>query len=351
MSNGGGEKTEQPTPKRLRDARQKGQIAKSNEVVSAAMIIGLFVYLWTNSDKIIEQMKGLIIASTVFDYQNFSFELERISSDLFMLAVHIMSPILVVGIVLAVASNYFQVGALFTTETIKPSLGKLNPGKKLKQMFSKKNLFEFLKSFGKVIFLSILIYMVIKNNLGLLMQLPHCNIDCIIPVLGKLLKQLIIYAAIAFIIIAAMDFTFQKLQHIKELMMSKEEVKREYKEMEGNPEIKSRRRSMHHELLNSQMETEVKRSSVIVTNPTRIAVGLYYDDEETALPIVTVKGENLRAEQIIKIAKREGVPIMENVPLARGLMADATPYEYIPANFIEPVAEILRLVRDLEENG
>ena len=350
MSNGGGgEKTEQPTPKRLRDAREKGQVAKSNELVSTAMIIALFGYLWMNGDLVIEQLKELIIAASVFEGNDFLFELERIGWSIFKLSLHVLAPILIVAVVTAIASNYVQVGTLFSLEAVKPSLSKINPAKKLKQMFSKKNLFEFGKSLLKVVFLSLLIYMVIKNNVPLLLQLPHCNLDCILPVLGHLLKQLIIYTALAFIIVAALDFTFQKFQHIKELKMTKEEVKREYKEMEGSPEIKSRRRSMHHELLNSQVESEVKRSSVIVTNPTRVAVGLYYEEEETALPIVTIKGENLRAEQIIKIAKREGIPVMQNIPLARNLMASANPYEYIPSDLIEPVAEVLRLVRDLEK--
>lgn len=349
MSNGGGEKTEQPTPKRLREAREKGQIARSSELVSTAMILALFGYMWINSDFIIARLKEIIIAASVFEGHDFMFEFERIGQSIFELSLHVLAPILIVTVVTAIASNYVQVGSLFSLEVVKPSLSKLNPAKKLKQMFSKKNLFEFAKSLAKVVFLSFLIYLVIKNNLPLLLQLPHCNIDCILPALGHLLKQMMIYAALAFIIVAALDFTFQKLQHIKELKMTKEEVKREYKEMEGSPEIKSRRRSMHHELLSSQVESEVKRSSVIVTNPTRIAVGLYYEEDETALPIVTIKGENLRAEQIIKIAKREGVPIMQNVPLARDLMSNADPYEYIPAELIEPVAEVLRVVRELEK--
>ena len=349
MSESAGEKTEQPTPKRLRDAREKGQVARSSELVSTAMIIALFVYLWMNSDLIITQLKEMIISASVFEGNSFGAEFARIGHAVFTLSIHVLAPLLIVAVITAIASNYVQVGTLFTVETVKPNLSKLNPGKKLKEIFSKKNMFEFAKSLAKVVFLSFLLYIVIKKNIPLLLQLPHCNIDCVLPVLGHVLKQLIIYTALAFIVVATLDFTFQKLHHLKQLKMSKEEVKREYKEMEGSPEIKSRRRSMHHELLNSQVEAEVKRSSVILTNPTRVAVGLYYEEEETPLPIVTIKGESLRAEQIIKIAQREGVPIMQNVPLARSLLSNADPYEYIPSDLIEPVAEVLRLVRELEK--
>lgn len=131
MSNGGGEKTEQPTPKRLRDARKKGQVARSNELVSTAMILALFAYMWMNSENIIAQLKKLIIAPSAFAGGDFMFEFERIGQAVFTLSLHILSPILIVGVITAIASNYVQVGSLFSTESIQPKLEKLNPGKKL----------------------------------------------------------------------------------------------------------------------------------------------------------------------------------------------------------------------------
>ena len=154
-----------------------------------------------------------------------------------------------------------------------------------------------------------------------------------------------------FIVIAAADFVFQKFQHTKQLKMSKDEIKKEYKEMEGDPLIKGKRKQFHHELMSQQVASNVKRSSVVVTNPTRIAIALEYRQGETPLPIVRAKGEGFLAKRIIEIAQQEGIPIMENVPLARDLHEQSTVDQYIPVDLIEAVAEVLRWVKQLEEQN
>ena len=155
-------------------------------------------------------------------------------------------------------------------------------------------------------------------------------------------------AGAAFIVIAVADYAFQKRQYLKKLMMTKEEVKREYKESEGDPMIKSKRRQLHRELMTNNMLQNVRRASVVVTNPTRIAVALIYDGEETPLPLIAAKGENLLARRIIEIAREEGIPVMENVPLARALHQNGEIDRYIPSDLIEPVAEVLRWVQSLQ---
>ncbi|MEE4377507.1 MAG: type III secretion system export apparatus subunit SctU [Candidatus Competibacteraceae bacterium] len=347
------EKTEQPTPKKLRDARKKGQVASSKEVASAALILALFAFLWGMAGIYLADFKELILLPTNFVNAGISFEfgLQETLNGIITLMVRMLMPLVVTVILVAILSHFAQYGVLFALESLKPDIKKLNPMQGIKKIFSLKNLIEFLKSAFKIVFLSILMFLVIRNSLVDLLKIPYCGLECIPLILGKLLEQVILNAAFAFIVIAVADFAFQKFQFTKQLKMTKDEVKREYKEMEGDPLIKSKRKQFHHELMSQQMTNSVKKSTVVVTNPTHIAIALEYRDGETPLPIVRAKGENLWAQRIIEIAKEEGIPIMENVPLARSLHEQSSVDQYIPADMIEAVAEVLHWVANLEQQG
>ena len=154
-----------------------------------------------------------------------------------------------------------------------------------------------------------------------------------------------------FIIISAFDYFLQYQQHRKGLMMSKDEIKREYKEMEGDPHIKSKRKQFHHELMMEDTRDRVRQSSVLVTNPTEIAIAIYYDAEKTPLPFVTAKGEGALARLMIGVAQEAGIPIMQNIPLARSLHEEAPVDQFIPSSMIEPVAEVLRWVQNLQRTA
>ncbi len=345
------EKTEQPTPKKLRDARKKGQVASSKDVVSASLMISIIAFLWGLSGIFLHKFKELIILPSYFIGTDFEIALKEILDGILNLMISMLAPLVALVFIVAIMSHFFQFGLLFAPESIKPDLKKLNPAKGIKKIFSLKNLIEFLKSIIKIVTLSALLYLVIRNSLPELLQIPYCGLECIPLVLGELLKLLFINTALVFIVIAAADFIFQKLQHIKQLKMSKDEVKKEYKEMEGDPLIKSKRKQFHHELMSQQMTNNVKRSSVVVTNPTRIAIALEYREGETPLPIVRAKGEAFLAKRIIEIAQQEGIPIMENVPLARALHEQSSLDQYIPTDLIEAVAEVLRWVEQLDSSG
>ena len=165
-------------------------------------------------------------------------------------------------------------------------------------------------------------------------------------VLGALFREMAIYVSLAFLAVAAVDYSFQKRAHIRELRMTKDEVKRDFKESEGDPEMKGRRRSLFMEIMSTHETANVRRSSLILANPVHVAVGLYYDREATPLPVVTLKEQGLNARRIVAIAEREGVPVMVNAPLARSLLADAQLDRYIPNDLVAPVAEVLRLLHD-----
>ena len=347
MSGSSSNKTEPPTPKRLRDTRRKGQVAKSKEVVSAAIIVSLLFFFIVSADYYLGLFRDLFDSPLWLEQVTFEQAFDDTARKAFTLAISLIAPPVGIALAMGVVANFAQVGALFAVETIKPDLKKVNPANALKNIFSKKNLVELLKSLVKIAVLGTAVAHVVWTGMPSLMGVVHCGLGCLMPVFGALFTELVVYVSLAFIVVAVADYAFQKLSYIKNLKMSKDEVKREYKESEGNPEVKSRRRSLFQELISSQETSNVRRSSVVVANPVHFAVGLYYEKDRTPLPVVTLKEQGLNAQRVVAVAERENVPVMVNVPLARSLMSDASLNQYIPNELIAPVAEVLRLVRSL----
>jgi type III secretion protein U len=232
-------------------------------------------------------------------------------------------------------------------EAAKPSLKKLNPAAALKKMVSVKNFIDFGKNILKVLILGLLVFLVVRSGLGDLIRSGYCGLTCSVPVFSSLVIQIIVYSMAVFIIAAGTDYALERWQFIKGMKMTKDEVKREYKEMEGDPHIKGRRRQLARELLTSDSVQAARHASAVVTNPTHYAVAIRYERSEAPLPLVVAKGENLVARQIIEVAEAFDVPIMQNVDLARALYVTAEVDQLIPSELIEPVAEVLRWVRKL----
>ncbi|WDE02827.1 type III secretion system export apparatus subunit SctU [Thalassomonas viridans] len=343
------EKTEQPTPKKLRDARKDGQVAQSKEVVSAATLITICSVIMATADNIVSTLQEIMLLPNRLYNQPFAKALEIMTSASLDALFALVMPIIAVTFITGIAANVIQVGPMMSAKSITPELNKISPISGFKKIFAVKNLVEFLKSVLKIALLSALIYISMIKYLPDLLNLSNCGKSCVFPLLGIMLKELIAYTAVAFIVIAAFDYFFQKSQHIKQLKMSMEEVKKEYKESEGDPQIKGQRKQLHKELLNGPAPEKVKKSSVIIANPTHVAIGLYYDKEETPLPLLTIKGTDMFAQDIKKMARDAGIPILENRPLARGLLAAAEENQYIPPEFIEPVAEVLLWVQGLAD--
>jgi type III secretion protein U len=346
------EKTEMPTPKRLRDARKKGQVSKSTDVVSTALLIGLFAYIGGGWGSHVKNLTQLLVFPVQYLNSDFRTAFSQVLTGVFMRILLTILPALGITIIFAIAANCAQIGILFAPETIKPDLKKINPAEKLKNIFSKKNLFEFLKSTLKIIFLGILIYMVIKNLIRDLLLLPFTKIKGTYEILGPIMRRFAYNIIFAYVVVAAIDFVFQKKDFMKKMMMSKDEVKREYKESEGDPQIKSKRKQIHREMVEQGGSAQkTKQSSVLVTNPEHIAIAIYYDAKTKgmALPVVIAKGKGYVAEEMIAIAKKANIPIMRNVPLAHSLMDSAEIMQYIPTELIEPVAEVLRWVYEMRD--
>ncbi len=344
------EKTEEPTQKKLRDAREKGQVAHSKVIVSALVVIVVCLYFYVFFYHLIDVLSQLIILPTQFYNQPFDKALPSIANTIWNRCVTIIFPIVFIAAATGILSNFLQFGAIFSVEPILPKFEKIDPIKGFKRIFSIKNFVEFLKSVIKVVVLALVCYFVIRKNLQDILRIPVCYKSCVPHVLAYLMYDLFLYAMSAFLAIAVLDLLFQRYQHKKENRMTKDEIKREYKDMEGNPEIKGKRKQIHKEIVSGDaIKKHVKKSSVIVTNPTHFAVGLAYSSESKKLPHVTIKGESIRAQKIKQIAFEEGIPVMENVQLARLLFAEVDEYAYIPNHMLRPVAEVIRWVNDLRE--
>ena len=351
MADEGGEKTEMPTAKKLRDARQKGQVCTSKDVVSTALLVVLMYLAAMLSMMLVDDLEQLItFIGRAISSQNVDARIRQASVNAITVTCKHSFIFVCVAAVVGVAANLCQIGFLFTFEPLKPSLNKMNPVEGFKRIFSMKNLFEFLKNCVKVSFLGYLIWKLMVASYPEMLTLCYGTIDDIMPCLSVIMKRLAGYTAFGYIVIAAVDRFFQQKNFTKQMMMTKDEVKREYKEMEGSAEIKQAQRQFRDELLNGPDPVKAtKDANVVVTNPTRLAVGIRYKAEEAPLPRICVLGAGARAKIIRETALAEGIPIMEDKPLARALFAKGKVEDFIPDSLIEPVAEILKWVKQLND--
>ena len=339
-----------PTPKKLRDARQKGQVCTSKDIVSTAILIVLFALLAWMGVALMEDMEQFI------RFIGGTFELNgvgdvRDSSKLAVFYICKHSFIFVfIAAVIGIVGNVSQIGFLFTIDPIIPRLEKLNPVEGAKKIFSMKNLFEFLKNVVKVCFLTYLLYKIIWASVPELLTMCYGTVDDVFPCLKLMLKRLAVYTAFGYIVIAVVDRLFQGRNFTKQMMMTKDEVKREYKEMEGSQEIKQAQRRFRDEIMNGPDPVKAaKKANVVVTNPTHLAVGIRYKAEEAPLPRICALGSGETAKIIRETALAEGIPIMEDRPLARSLYANGKLDDFIPDSLIEPVAEVLKWAKQIQD--
>lgn len=342
-----GEKTEQPTGKKLREARQKGDVAHSKDFTQTLLVLALFGYMLGNAHGIIESLGRLILLPSTLVGMPFERALPVALDAALREAIFLVLPFVLIVLIVGMFSEFLQVGVVLAFEKLKPSAKKLNVMANLQNMFSKKNLVELLKSIIKIAFLSVLVTLVVRDALPELMAVPHSGLAGLEAGVGGMMRTLVVNIAFAYVVISLADFVWQRMQYRKGLMMSKEEIKQEFKEMEGDPHIKHKRKHLHQEMVMQGAVGSARKASVLVTNPTHLAIAIYYEPDETPLSIVLAKGEGALAEQMMRAAREAGVPVMQNIPLARALMADAQADQYIPSELIEPVAEVLRLVRKM----
>lgn len=339
------EKTEEATPKRLRDSRKKGQVSKSRDMNTVVIVIAAFSAVALLKDHIATHIRAIMHqAFTITSKTEIQDEeLFHIFKTFFITYVKTIAPYLGIVVFVALFIGFIQVGPIFSTEPLKPQLKRLNMITNIKNMFKITLLVELLKNIAKVFLVFFLAYLTVKANLNQVVLTVTGTLSQSAAVGAHVLSSFLIKVFVCFILVALIDFSFQRWHHKKELRMTKDEVKREYKQDEGDPLIKSHRRQLHQEIAMSDTKRAVSASDAVITNPTEVAVAVKYDESGMMAPQVQAKGQRLFAEMIRDMAKEAGIPIIENVPLAWALL-ELDIGDDIPEELYAAVAEVLVIV-------
>ena len=351
MPDTGGERTERATPKRREEARKKGNVARSVEVNSAMVLFTGTVVLGLMANSFLVNIQGFMreIFGHVMNYAITAENMRAYSLDLFILILRIIGPVLLSVLVVGIAANVMQVGFLLTGESIKPELQKLDPVAGFRRLFSARSVAELVKGLIKIVIVGLVIYVTIQGAVREFIPLMDKSLGQMMAFLGATMLKISIRASVALIVLAAMDYAFQRWQYERDLRMTKQEIKEEFKEHEGDPLVKSRIRGLQREMARSRMMAEVPKADVVITNPTHYAVALRYRPEEMNAPILVAKGARKVALKIRQAAEEHGVPIVEDPPLARELYRSCEINQEVPVELYKSVAEILAYVYQLKE--
>lgn len=344
------EKTEKATPKKLRDARKKGQVAKSKDFPSAFTFAASFALIVATSGYFFKNLAGymLLTFTGVKEGEHIASQIPMYFTAAFEVIFNTSMPFMILISLIGVLVNFLIIGPLFSLQAMKPDIKKLNPVTNLKGIFKLKTFIELLKSILKITGAVILIYTVVYDSL------PEIIATAAMPVLGSaivfsdFLIKVAFRVGLFFLAIAIFDLVFQKKNFAKEMKMEKFEVKQEHKDTEGNPEIKGKRRQTQQEIAYQDPPSAARKARAVVTNPTHIAVALAYDPDEDPAPKILVMGKGVTAESIVKVALENNVPIMRNVPLAQLLYNKGKMGHYIPEETYEAIAEVLKWLDTIE---
>lgn len=349
---GGGEKTEDATPKKLEDARKEGQVAKSQDLGVAVLLLLLFVCLRVFGgfigNRFLADFK--MYYGSISDYAH-DFNVSR-TMNLLVLGgretLIIAGPIVALTLVAAVVLNVVQVKWKPTMKPLKPKMSKISPISGFKRMFSKDKVFELLKSIAKLAVLFYVVYSSLKDQWGMVVNIYRLDLVPAVLLIVDTVIGVGFKISVVFLILAAVDFYYQRRKFKNDMKMSKQEVKDEYKNTEGNPQIKSRIRSKMQEASRRRMMQSVPEADVVITNPTHLAIAIKYDKEVAEAPVVLAKGADYLAEKIKNTARENKIEIVENKPLARMLYYNVDIGNQIPPELYQMVAEVLAYVYGIQ---
>ena len=347
------EKTEQPTSKKREKVRKDGQVARSNEVTTAFLLILMFLMIRLFAPEAKARFLEVFAKCVrLFYLKEISGQVANalmweIAKDMLLMS----WPFLLTAVAVGLVSNIVQVGWVVSTKPLQPKLSNIDPLKGLKRIFSMRTLIELLKAIFKIALISILVYNTIKDYDNLAVNLYQMEPLVAYRIVFNIILDLCIRIGWFFIIVAAVDYAYTRFKFEKDIKMTKQEVKDEYKQSEGNPEIKGKIRQKMREAAMRRMMQDLPKADVIITNPTHFAVALKYDDTADAAPIVIAKGADLVAKNIREKGKEYGIKILENKSLARTLFYTVEIGDEIPPELYQAVAEILAFVYSLKNEG
>lgn len=337
------DKTEEPTPKKKKDARKQGNIAKSAEVNKAMTFIAILVVIYMMSGSIISELQGFIvnILSGDFSMTMNDNTIKILMFKVMMSFMKIVLPISLIIMVFGILGSLIQTGLFFSMESLKPKFSKLNPLTGLKNMFSMKAIVNLIKSMVVICIMIYLGYSFISKNFEGIIKSGDIYLPYLFNIVLDLIKSILTSITLAVAVVAALDYGYEKFSHKKGLKMTKQEVKEEYKQMEGDPHIKGKIKQKQRQMANQRMMQAVPSSTVILTNPTHISIAIRYEQGKDTTPIVVAKGVDEVAFRIREIAKSHDIPIIENVPLARLIYKEVDIDQEIPEEMYKAVAEVL----------
>ncbi|MGF7185987.1 flagellar biosynthetic protein FlhB [Desulfitispora alkaliphila] len=345
------EKTEKATPKKRRESRRKGQVARSQELNSAVVLFGTFLTLKFIMPYMFIQMQNYtnLIFSEMYRTEVNANNFYVMFLELAGLSIKMVAPVMATALILGMACSYVQVGFLLAADPLKIKPERLNPIKGFKRIFSKRSLVELAKSIFKITSVTLITFTTINAHIDILPGLSEMELMAVLQFLGYLIFTIAWKVGLVLLIIAAIDIVYQRYEHEKSIKMSKHDVKEEHKQTEGHPQIKSKFKEKQRQMAMNRMMQDVPKADVVITNPTHIAVALEYKEGMLA-PVVVAKGQDKIAEKIKEIAKAEDVPIVEDKPLARTLNQTVEIGDPVPADLYQAVAEVLAFVYKLN-NG
>ncbi|HEB68242.1 MAG TPA: flagellar biosynthesis protein FlhB [Desulfobulbus sp.] len=345
-----GERTEAASPKRREDFRKKGQVAQSREVQTAAMFTILLLFWMFYTPYFWQDLTELIstVWATSCQYPITPPALMQLVFFLFKGIAVIMLPLFAVAMVTGFLATIMQIGWLFTTEPLTPDLNKLDPIKGMAKFVSKKSFIEIIKSLLKVILIGWIAFKTIQGQFSHALVLTDMTMAQILHFLGRTATLIMAKVSGVMIFLAALDYGFVRWEMEEKMKMTKQEQKEEFKDTEGDPHIKSKIRSIQQQMARSRMMAAVPEADVVITNPTRLAVAVKYDNNAMDAPVVLAKGQELVAAKIRELAREHNIPLVENPPVARLLHSKVEIGQTIPEELFKAVAEILAYVYSLK---
>lgn len=336
-----GQKTEKATPKRLRDARKKGDIPKSRELSNTLGLAFILTLLWLTFSYNLSLLTDMLSHSLQSPTESFELILSRLGTQAISVFITLSAIALLPVAIFGMIVEFLQTGPLVALEKVMPKLSNLSLTSGFKRMFSTDNLVEIIKAIIKTAILFVIAYFVIRQFLGELMLIPGDQPISIALALKTMLLKLLLWTLGIFAAIMVMDFSYQHYSYAKKMRMSTSEIKQEQRDSEGDPTIKSQRKQMHQEFSQESSAQAARSATALVVNPTHVAIAIYYDKEHSPVPVVSAKGEDALAQQMREAANENHVPVLRNERLARTLLTRVDEGDVVPRELFDIVAEVV----------
>ncbi|MGC8668588.1 MAG: flagellar biosynthesis protein FlhB [Chthonomonadales bacterium] len=346
------ERTEAATPRKRQELRRQGRVSKSQDLVSMIVFVGVLLCIrWAGSNAaqrlvVFTRSSFLGLSAPSITPQT----LPELASRATMLMLSVIGPVIAIALFLGVAANVLQTGVVLSGQPLVPDFTRINPLAGARRFLSGRGVVELAKSLAKIGVIAWLAYSTIAGGYADLLQCSRADVQTMLSVVGSLLFRVVLRISLLLLVLAALDYAYQRWSFERSIRMTRQEVREEVKNQEGNPQVKSRIRARMRQLARRRMMAEVPKADVVITNPTHYAVALRYDAQAMNAPQVVAKGAGAVAQKIRELAETNGVPIVENPPLARGLFKSVEIGQEIPSTFYAAVAEVLAFIYRLDSS-